>query len=105
MEFRKVPLLKSVSRRGKNLFAAAKTNCSDSPELPGQGVTGPDRPTVWELLALAAARNSQSSGAQTWMSRKSMGLYRSYALSPFSVPVPAQDWINMTSYEHQGGAG
>lgn len=44
MEFRKVPLLKGVSQRGKILFAAAKTNCSDSPVLPAQGVTGPDGP-------------------------------------------------------------
>lgn len=29
-------------RERKILLAVAKTNCSDSPELPAQGVTGPD---------------------------------------------------------------
>lgn len=71
MEFRKAPLLKGVSQRGKILFAAVKTNYSDSPELPAQGVTGPDGPAVWELLALATAGNSLSSGARSWVSRKS----------------------------------
>lgn len=71
MEFRKALLLKGVFQKGKILFAAAKTNCSDSPELPAQGVTGPDGPAVRELLALATASNNLSSGARSWMSKKS----------------------------------
>lgn len=91
MEFRKVPLLKGVSQRVKILFAAAKTNCSDSPELPGQGVTGPDGPAVQELLALATARSNLSSGAWSWMSRESTGL-KKLLPEPLLYANPSMGW-------------
>lgn len=93
MEFSKVPLLKGVSQRGKILFTAA--NCSDSPELPAHGLTGPDGP--------AGPSTNLSSGAGSWMSRKSTGLYRSDSLSPF-VPIQAENWIN-TAKEALGVPG
>lgn len=38
-------------------------------------------------------------GHKSLTSRKSASLYKSYSLSPFSTPIPAQDWIGRAGGE------